>query len=55
MHTKETIHIQMRELGISPSDTVLVHMSMKAVGEVEGRGEVFVQGHAVIFAAFAAV
>lgn len=38
MHTKETIHIQMRELGISPSDTVLVHMSMKAVGEVEGRG-----------------
>lgn len=41
MHTKETIHAQMREMGVSPSGIVLVHMSMKAVGEVEGRGEGF--------------
>ncbi len=39
MHTKHSIQLQLEELGISPSDTVLVHSSMKSIGAVEGGGE----------------
>ena len=41
MFTKTDIHTQLRQMGVSPSDTVLMHTSMKAVGEVEGRAEGF--------------
>ena len=41
MFTKPHIHTQLRQMGVSPSDTVLMHTSMKAVGEVEGRAEGF--------------
>lgn len=36
MLTKEAIQEQLREMGILPSDTVLVHTSLKALGPVEG-------------------
>lgn len=36
MLTKSDIHEFLREAGIRPCDTVLVHTSMRAIGEVEG-------------------
>jgi aminoglycoside 3-N-acetyltransferase len=36
MYTKSDIINGIREIGISPTDTLLVHSSMKAIGEVEG-------------------
>ncbi len=41
MYTKSDIHAQLAAMGVSPADTVLMHTSMKAVGEVEGRAEGF--------------
>ena len=41
MFTKSHIHTQLRRMGVAPADTVLMHTSMKAVGEVEGRAEGF--------------
>lgn len=35
MFTKEQLQTQLREMGIQPTDTVLIHTSMKAIGEVE--------------------
>lgn len=35
MYRKEELLRQIREMGITPSDTVLIHISMRAVGEVE--------------------
>ena len=34
--TEIDIHTFLRELGIAPTDTVLVHTLMRALGEVEG-------------------
>ncbi len=36
MFTKEELKEQIAALGIQPTDTLLIHSSMKAVGEVEG-------------------
>ena len=36
MYTKEFLKKQLADMGISPSDTVIIHTSMKAIGEVEG-------------------
>jgi aminoglycoside 3-N-acetyltransferase len=36
MYKKEDIISGLKELGVRPTDTLLVHSSMKAVGEVEG-------------------
>ena len=36
MFTKEQLKEQIRQMGIQPNDTVLIHTSMKAIGEVEG-------------------
>ena len=36
MLTREEIHASLREMGIRPDDTVLMHTSMRAIGEVEG-------------------
>lgn len=36
MHTKQTLTEQIKAMGILPDDTVLIHTSMRAVGEVEG-------------------
>ncbi|MCC5931914.1 MAG: AAC(3) family N-acetyltransferase [Cyclobacteriaceae bacterium] len=39
MHNIESLKLQMASLGIMPSDTLLIHSSMKAVGKVEGGAE----------------
>lgn len=36
MYKKETLLKQVKELGIKPEDTLLIHSSMKAIGDVEG-------------------
>lgn len=35
MYTKDELKRQIQEMGILPTDTVLIHTSMRAVGEVE--------------------
>ena len=39
MFTKEQIYEQLKQLGAPKNSVVTVHTSLKAVGEVEGRGE----------------
>ena len=39
MHTKEQLKRQLREMGLAPTDAVMIHSSMKAIGEVEGRAD----------------
>ena len=36
MLTKQEIHKQLRDMGILPDDTVLVHTSLRAIGPIEG-------------------
>lgn len=36
MYTKEQLKAQLAQMGILPTDTVLIHTSMKAIGQVEG-------------------
>lgn len=36
MYEKETLKLQLKNMGICPTDTLLVHASMKSMGEVEG-------------------
>ncbi|HOG51619.1 MAG TPA: AAC(3) family N-acetyltransferase, partial [Lentisphaeria bacterium] len=36
MHTRESLRAQLSSGGILPTDTVLVHSSMKSIGQVEG-------------------
>ena len=36
MYTKEELIRQIREMGIASTDTVLVHTSLRAIGEIEG-------------------
>lgn len=35
LYTKEQLKQQLRDMGILPTDTVLIHTSMKAIGQVE--------------------
>ena len=42
MYTKNDIKDQLRKMGITPSDTVIIHTSFKAVGEVEGGPDAFI-------------
>lgn len=39
MYTKEMLKEHLREMGLKPTDAVMVHSSMKAIGEVEGRAD----------------
>lgn len=39
MYTKEDLKQHLAALGVKPTDTVFVHTSMKAIGEVEGGAE----------------
>ncbi len=39
MFTKRELQQHLEEIGVQPSDTLLVHSSMKAIGEVEGGAE----------------
>ena len=36
MYSKECLKEQLRQMGILPTDTVLIHTSMRAIGQVEG-------------------
>src|SRR5690625_1191242 len=36
MYSKDDLKQHIKKLGISPTDTLLIHSSMKAVGDVEG-------------------
>lgn len=36
MHTKEQLQAQLKMMGITPKDTVVIHTSMHAIGPVEG-------------------
>lgn len=38
MYTKQELKSQLEALGIEPGGTLMVHLSYKSVGEVEGRG-----------------
>ena len=42
MVTKQQIKDELRAMGIRPDDTVLIHTSLKAVGDVEGGAEGFI-------------
>ena len=42
MYTKEQLKAQLVQMGIKPSDNVLIHTSFKAVGQVEGGPEGFI-------------
>ena len=42
MFTKEDLKKQLKEMGVQPDDTVLIHTSLKAVGPVEGGAEAFI-------------
>ena len=39
MHTKQSLMANLSAIGINPSGTLKVHISCKAVGEVDGRGD----------------
>ena len=36
MHTAETLKNDLRQMGLNPEDTVLLHSSMKSIGKVDG-------------------
>ena len=39
VHTKESLIYDFASIGIKPTDTLLVHSSMKSIGEVDGRAD----------------
>ena len=46
MHTRASIKEDLAALGLKPTDTILIHSSVKSLGKVEGRGEGFL--HALL-------
>ena len=36
MYTKEQLMLQLKEMGLTGNETILIHSSMKSIGEVEG-------------------
>lgn len=39
IHTKETLMEDFRNMGLTGKETIMIHSSMKSIGEVEGGGE----------------
>ena len=39
MFTKEELKQQLKQMGILPTDTLMIHTSLRAVGPTEGRGD----------------
>lgn len=39
MYTREMLKEHLREMGLKPTDAVMIHSSMKSIGEVEGRAD----------------
>jgi len=50
MHTRESLQQNLYDMGILEQDTLLVHSSLKAIGETEGRGEGVIQAMMEYFA-----
>ena len=50
MFTRQDIYAGLRQMGVKPSDTVIMHTSMKAIGEVEGGAEGFLSAMIDYFA-----
>ena len=42
MYTKKDLQRQIAAMGIKPNDTVIIHTSLKAVGDIEGGPEAFI-------------
>ena len=42
MYTKEDLKFNLKEMGIQPTDVLMVHSSMKAIGEVDGGADTVV-------------
>ena len=40
MYTKEELKQQLRNVGLTGKETILIHSSMKAIGEVEGGADI---------------
>lgn len=36
MYTKESLKADLRKMGLEPTDSIMIHSSMKSIGEVEG-------------------
>lgn len=43
MHTLETLLEDLKQTNINPKGTLMVHSSMKAIGDVEGRGQTVIE------------
>ncbi len=39
MYTREILKRDLEQMGLCPTDTILIHSSMKAIGDVEGRAD----------------
>ena len=39
MHTRESLQMDLKNMGLLPTDTVLIHSSMRAIGDVDGRAD----------------
>ena len=44
MYTKEELKQQLRNVGLTGKETILIHSSMKAIGEVEGGADTVLDG-----------
>ena len=50
MHDKNSLKLDLQNLGLKPSDTILIHSSMKSLGKIENGAEGFLQTLAEYFA-----
>ena len=50
MHTRQSLFDDLKKMGLLPSDTVLIHSSMKSLGEIENGAEGFLQTLTAYFA-----
>lgn len=50
MYTKEELKQQLRNVGLMGKETILIHSSMKAIGEVEGGADIVLDAWMEYFA-----
>ena len=49
MYTKETLLIDLKNMGLTGKEAIMVHSSMKSIGEVEGRADTVVDAFMEFF------
>lgn len=49
MHTKETLKNDLRNMGLKGTEAIMVHSSMKSIGEVEGRADTVIDAFMEFF------